>query len=277
MPTWLITGCSTGFGRELALAVLARGWNAVVTARNPADIADIGAGHEQRCLALRLDVTDRQQIAEVVRQAEARFGGIDVLVNNAGYGYRGAVEEAEEQDIRRVFETNFFGLVFMTQAVLPNLRARRRGHIINISSTAGRTAYPGSGYYAASKFAVEGLSDALRKELQPLGIGVMLVEPGAFRTDFSGRSLHQSARPIADYASTAGIRRKENSNVHGTQAGDPARAAQVIINAIHSDKPPFRLVLGREASRRLEAELTGQLQELQAWREAANAADYPDR
>jgi NAD(P)-dependent dehydrogenase (short-subunit alcohol dehydrogenase family) len=275
MPTWLITGCSTGFGRELGLAVLERGWSAVVTARNPADIADIAATHE-RCLALPLDVTDRRQIAAVVAQAEGRFGGIDVLVNNAGYGYRGAVEEADEEEIRRLFETNFFGLVFMTQAVLPGLRARRRGHIVNISSTAGRTAYPGSGYYAASKFAVEGLSDALRKELQPLGIGVTLVEPGAFRTDFSGRSLQQSVRVIADYATTAGVRRKENSTVHGTQAGDPARAAQVIIDAIHSNKPPFRLVLGREASKRLEAELSAQLRELEAWRQAAVSADYPD-
>lgn len=275
MPTWLITGCSTGFGREIALAILERGWNAVVTARNPADVADIAAAHE-RCLALALDVTDRRQIATVVEQAEARFGGIDVLVNNAGYGYRGAVEEADEEEIRRLFDTNFFGLVFMTQAVLPGLRARRQGHIVNISSTAGRIAYPGSGYYAASKFAVEGLSDALRKELQPLGIGVMLVEPGGFRTDFSGRSLLQSVRVIADYATTAGARRKENSTVHGTQPGDPARAAQLIIDAVHSDKPPFRLILGREASRRLEAELSAQLRELEAWREAAASADYPD-
>ncbi len=276
MPTWLITGCSTGFGREIALAVLARGWNAVITARDPASLADIAAAHSQTCLALALDVQDRQQSAAVVKQAEARFGAIDVLVNNAGYGYRGAIEEAAEEDIRDLFETNFFGLVFLTQQVLPGMRARKTGHIINISSTAGRLAYPGSGYYSASKFAVEGMSDGLRKELAPLGIGVMLVEPGGFRTDFAGRSLRQSAQPIADYAATAGVRRKETSTDHGTQPGDPVRAAHAIIDATLASKPPFRLILGRIASQRIEAELTGQLEELAAWRQVAIDADYPD-
>src|SRR6202046_286579 len=199
MQTWLITGCSTGFGRELALAVLARGWHAAVTARNPADIAGIASAHPERSLALKLDVRERGQIAEAVEQTETRFGAIDVLVNNAGYGYRAAVEEASEQDIRDLFDTNFFGLVFMTQAVLPGMRARKQGHIVNISSVAGRMAHPGSGYYSASKFAVEGLSDGLRKELAPLGIGVTVVEPGGFRTDFAG----QAAQAIADYAGTA--------------------------------------------------------------------------
>ncbi len=274
MPTWLITGCSTGFGRELALAVLARGWNAAITSRNPADIADIAASGAQRCLALGLDVKDRAQIANAVAQTEARFGAIDVLVNNAGYGYRGAVEEADEDDIRSLFETNFFGLVFLTQQVLPGMRARKQGHIVNISSVAGRMAHPGSAYYSASKFAVEGLSDGLRKELAPLGIGVMVVEPGGFRTDFAGRSLHQSAQPIADYAGTAGRRRKENSNAHGKQPGDPVRAAHAIIDAVQSDKPPFRLVLGRDASERIEAELSAQREELLTLRQVFIDADY---
>jgi NAD(P)-dependent dehydrogenase (short-subunit alcohol dehydrogenase family) len=276
MPTWLITGCSSGFGRELAVAVLSRGWNAAITSRNPADIADIAAANKECCLALRLDVTDQAQIADAVKQTEARFGAIDVLVNNAGYGYRGAVEEADEDDIRRLLETNFFGLVFLTQQVLSGMRARKRGHIVNISSVAGRMAHPGSGYYSASKFAVEGLSDGLRKELAPLGIGVMVVEPGGFRTDFAGRSLQQSARPIADYAGTAGLRRKENSNAHGRQPGDPVRAAHAIIDAVLSDKPPFRLVLGRDASKRIEAELGAQRDELIAWRQVAIDADYPE-
>ena len=188
MSTWFITGCSTGLGRALAQAVLANGWNAVVTARNPQSIADVAADRAGSALALKLDVTDSGQIAEAVRQAEARFGGIDVLVNNAGYGYRGAVEEASDSEIRALFDTNFFGLVAMTQAVLPGMRARESGYIINISSVGGRMAAPGSGFYSATKFAVEGMSDALRKELKPLGIGVMVVEPSGFRTDFAGRS-----------------------------------------------------------------------------------------
>ena len=275
MPTWLITGCSTGFGRELAKAVLARGWNAVVTARDLAGVADIVAGREATALALRLDVTDPAQIVTAVQAAEKRFGAIDVLVNNAGYGYRAAVEEADDADIRRLFETNFFGLVGVTKAVLPGMRARRSGHIVNISSVAGRMAQPGSGYYSASKFAVGGLSDALRKELEPLGIRVTVVEPGGFRTDFAGRSLHQSSRPIADYADTAGKRRKENSTNDGRQPGDPVRAAEAIIKAAESEKPPFRLVLGRAAVQRIRAEIEAQRHELDAWEETANNADYP--
>lgn len=275
MATWLITGCSTGFGRELASAVLARNWNAVVTARDPATIQDIVAGHDVSALALRLDVTDPKQVASAVEEAEARFGAIDVLVNNAGYGYRGAVEEADETEVRELFETNFFGLVSMIQAVLPGMRAHRRGHIVNISSVAGRMAQPGSGYYSATKFAVGGLSDALRKEVGPLGIRVTVVEPGGFRTDFAGRSLRQSKHTIDDYAATAGARRKENSSTDGRQPGDPARAAQAIIRAVQADKPPFRLALGRSAVQRIRAEIDTQRQELDAWEETANGADYP--
>lgn len=275
MATWLITGCSTGFGRELASAVLARNWNAVVTARDPATIQDIVAGHDVSALALRLDVTDPEQVASAVKEAEARFGAIDVLVNNAGYGYRGAVEEADETEVRELFETNFFGLVSMIQAVLPGMRAHRRGHIVNISSVAGRMAQPGSGYYSATKFAVGGLSDALRKEVGPLGIRVTVVEPGGFRTDFAGRSLRQSKHTIDDYAATAGARRKENSSTDGRQPGDPARAAQAIIRAVQADKPPFRLALGRSAVQRIRTEIDTQRQELDAWEETANGADYP--
>jgi len=275
MPTWMITGCSTGFGRELARAVLARSWNAVVTARDPAAIQDIVAGNDATALAVRLDVTDPEQVAAAVKQAEARFGAIDVLVNNAGYGYRAAVEEAGDAEIRQLFETNFFGLVAMIRSALPGMRARRHGHIVNISSVAGRMAHPGSGYYSASKFAVGGLSDALRKELKPLGIHVTVVEPGGFRTDFAGRSLQQSARTIADYAATAGARRKENSSTDGRQPGDPVRAAQAIIRAVEADPPPFRLVLGRSAVERIRAELDDQRRELDSWEETARGADYP--
>ena len=275
MPTWMITGCSTGLGRELARSVLARGWNAVVTARDPAAVADIVAANADTGLAVRLDVTDNAQIAEAVRQAEARFGAVDVLVNNAGYGYRGAIEEASEAEIRTLFDTNFFGLVAVTQAVLPGMRARKSGYIINISSVGGRMAAPGSGFYSASKFAVEGMSDALRKELRPLGIGVMVVEPSGFRTDFAGRSLRQSARTIEAYAQTAGLRRKENLTNDGRQAGDPVRAADAIIKAVEAEKPPFRLALGRSAVERIGAEMDAQRRDLETWADVAIDADYP--
>ena len=276
MPTWLITGCSTGFGRALARAVLMRGWNAVVTARDPAAVKGIAAIDPACALTMRLDVTDSMQIADAVRQAEAKFGAIDVLVNNAGYGYRAAVEEADEDDIRQLFETNFFGLVAMTKAVLPGMRARGSGHIVNVSSVGGRMAQPGSGYYSASKFAVEGLSDALRKELRPLGIGVTVVEPGGFRTDFAGRSLRQSSGTISDYATTSGPRRKENITTDGRQPGDPVRAAEAIIKAVEARPAPFRLVLGRSAMHRIREELLAQHREIDAWEATAIGADFPD-
>ena len=277
MPTWLITGCSTGLGRALAAAVLKRGWNAVVTARDPASVADIVADHSGSGMAARLDVTDRIQIDAVVREAVGRFGGIDVLVNNAGYGYRGAVEEASEVEIRALFDTNLFGLVAVTQAVLPHMRARSQGHIFNISSVGGRMAAPGSGFYSATKFAVEGMSDALRKEVRPLGIGVTVVEPSGFRTDFAGRSLKQSAITIDAYAPTAGRRRKEHITNDGKQAGDPVRAAEAMIAVLEPGRPPFRLALGRSAVERIREEMTAQKADLDAWEDVAIGADYPDQ
>ena len=247
MSTWLITGCSTGLGRAIAEAVLAHGHNAVVTARNAATVEDIAAAHPDTALALPLDVTDREQITTAVQQARTRFGRIDVLVNNAGYGYRSAVEEADDDDIRRLFDTNVFGAVDMIKAVLPGMRANRSGSILNISSIGARITPPGSGYYSATKAALEGLSGSLHKELRPLGINVTVVEPGAFRTDFAGRSLTQSATPIGDYAETAGKRRKESDTMHGTQPGDPAKAAEAIVAVAESPEPPALLVLGQDA------------------------------
>lgn len=275
MPTWFITGCSTGFGRHLAQAVLQRGDQAIVTARDPASIQDIAAPYPDTALAIALDVTKPEQIKAAVQKAEERFGGIDVLVNNAGYGYRSAVEEGDEQQVADMFATNFFGLAAVTKAVLPGMRARRRGTIVNISSVAGRMSQPGSGYYSATKFAVAGLSDGLRKEAGHLGIKVIVIEPGGFRTDFAGRSLHQSPRPIDDYATTAGLRRKENSTIDGRQPGDPARAAQAIILAVENPNPPSRLVLGREAVARVRAEVQKQLKELDAWEAVSINADFP--
>lgn len=269
MTTWLITGCSTGLGRALAQAVLAHGHNAVVTARNVNAVEDIAAGFPETALALALDVTDKEQIGSAVQQALSRFGGIDVLVNNAGYGYRSAVEEADDADIRRLFDTNLFGAVDMIKAVLPEMRTKRTGAILNISSIGARISPAGSGYYSASKAALEGLSGSLHKELQPLGIRVTAIEPGAFRTDFAGRSLTQSAAPIADYAETAGKRRKEHDTVHGTQPGDPAKAAEAIIAVAESPNPPSLLVLGEDAYGAFGAVADAQRAELDQWREVS--------
>jgi len=200
---------------------------------------------------------------------------VDVLVNNAGYGYRAAVEEGDEKEVADLFATNFFGTVSMIKAVLPSMRARRNGTILNVSSIAGRLAAPGSGYYSATKFAVEGMSDALRKEVAILGIRVAILEPGAFRTDFAGRSLHQARANIADYASTAGPRRKENDKTHGTQPGDPERAAQAIIKLVAASTVPARLLLGSDAVKIVGGELDTQRQEIDAWKDVSISTDFP--
>jgi NADP-dependent 3-hydroxy acid dehydrogenase YdfG len=275
MPTWLITGCSSGLGRHLSQAVLERGWNAVVTARDRAKVQDIAARYPDTALALVLDVADRAQVAEAVRRAEAKFGAVEVLVNNAGHGYRSAVEEADEAEVDELFASNFFGAVRMIKAVLPGMRARRRGTIVNLSSIAARNPGPGSAYYAATKCAVEGLSGGLRKEVEPLGVKVIVVEPGEFRTDFSGRSLHQSRTAIADYADTAGRRRIENDKTHGHQRGDPARGAQVIIKAVEAADPPRLLLLGSDAIQVVGAALDADRATLEAWRATSLTTDFP--
>jgi NAD(P)-dependent dehydrogenase (short-subunit alcohol dehydrogenase family) len=271
MPTWLITGCSTGLGRALAEAVLARGDNAAVTARDKLAVEDLVADHPDTALALALDVTDAAQVRHAVAQTERHFGSIDVLVNNAGYGYRAAVEEAPEEDVARLFATNVFGAVAMIKAVLPGMRARRTGAIVNISSIGARITPAGSGYYAATKGALEGLTGSLRKELEPLGITAMSVEPGAFRTDFAGRSLQQSPEPISDYAGTAGLRRKEHDTMDGNQPGDPAKAAEAIIEAVLADEPPELLVLGADAVDAFRAVLDAQRADLDAWEHVSRA------
>lgn len=247
MSTWLITGCSTGLGRALAEAVVAAGHNAVVTARDVAKVTDLAGPAPDRVLPAALDVTKPEQVVATVRQAYERFGGVDVLVNNAGYGYRAAVEEGDDAEVRTLFDTHFFGTIAMIKAVLPGMRARRSGAIVNISSIGATVTPVGSGYYSAAKAAIEGVSGSLRGELAPLGISVTVVEPGAFRTDFAGRSLIESATFIDDYAETAGKRRKDNDTMHGNQAGDPAKAAQAIIEAVESSEPPAFLLLGPDA------------------------------
>ena len=274
MPTWLITGCSTGLGRHLAEAVLGRGYNAIVTARDAAKVQDLVDAHPDTALALALEVTEDVQVANAVQQAEERFGSVDVLVNNAGYGYRAAVEEGEEPEVAKLFDTNFFGPVAMIKAVLPGMRARRDGAIVNISSIGARISPPGSGYYSAAKAALEAMSASLRRELEPLGITVTVIEPGGFRTDFAGRSLQQSRDAIADYADTAGRRRKEHDTAHGTQPGDPARAAQAIITAVEAPDSPFLLLLGKDALAGFRAVVEAQDKELEAWEELSLSTGF---
>ena len=274
-PVWFITGCSTGFGREIALAVLARGWRAVVTARDASKVADLAHGREDRALALALDVDDSAQIERAVAQAEAKFGRIDVLVNNAGYGYLAAIEEGEAADIRAMFDTNVFGLIAMTQAVLPVMRRQRRGHVVNLSSIGGLTSFAATGFYHATKYAVEGLSESLALEVAPLGIHVTIVEPGPFRTDFAGRSIKQSATRIADYDATAGERRRQTEARHGNQQGDPVRAAEAIIAAVESPEPPLHLLLGKPALDLARKKLEALRKDFDAWEATTLGADFP--
>jgi NAD(P)-dependent dehydrogenase (short-subunit alcohol dehydrogenase family) len=271
--TWLITGCSTGLGRALAEAVLAAGQNAVVTARDAGKVADLATNNTDRVLPLALDVTDSTQVTDAVSQAEEKFGHIDVLVNNAGYGYRAAVEEGDESDIRQLFETQFFGAVAMIKAVLPGMRARRSGAIVNISTIGVQIMPAGSGYYAASKAALEAMSGALHGELKPLGISVTVIEPGGFRTDFAGRSLTQSSTVIDDYAETAGKRRKEHDTAHGTQPGDPAKAAKAIIAAVESDERPAFLLLGNDALNTYRRINEAKLDTINKWEHLSTSTD----
>jgi NAD(P)-dependent dehydrogenase (short-subunit alcohol dehydrogenase family) len=275
-PVWFITGCSTGFGRELARLVIGRGWRAVVTARDRAKVADLAEGAEDRVLALSLDVTEADQIAASLRAAQDRFGRVDVLVNNAGYGYQSSIEEGEEDKIRAQFDANVFGLFALTRAVLPVLRAQRSGRILNITSVAGFVGFPASGYYAATKHAVEGFSDSLAAEVAPLGIRVTCIEPGPFRTDWAGRSLIQTPNAIADYAETAGARLKATSEKSGTQAGDPVRAGEAMIRVTEMENPPRHLVLGAWGYDAVTTRLKQRLAEIEAWRETSLGADYPE-
>ena len=274
-PTWFITGASSGLGRALAEAVLARGWRAAMTARRPETLADLTAEHGDRALALALDVTDSNSIAGAVHDAETHFGVIDVLVNNAGYGYLSAIEEGDDAEIRAQFETNVFGLIAVTKQVLPGMRSRRQGHIFNVSSLGGLVAFAATGYYHATKFAVEGLSESLSHEVKSLGIDVTILEPGAFRTDWAGRSMVESSTIIDDYAETSGKRRQVTRSVSGNQPGDPVRAATAIISAFEADEPPLRLLLGAPALKIARERLDALRANFEAWAETTLSADFP--
>ncbi|MGC4961332.1 oxidoreductase [Gordonia sp. DT101] len=276
MTTWLITGCSSGLGRALAESVLEHGDNAVVTARDVSKVQDLVDRHPDTALAVALDVTDSSQVTAAVSAATEGFGGVDVLVNNAGYGYRAAVEEGEDGPVQQLFDTHVFGTARTIKAVLPGMRARRAGTIINISSIGARMSPAGSGYYSAVKAAIEALTLSLRREVSPLGIRTIVVEPGAFRTDFAGRSLTQSADAIADYADTAGKRRIENDTVHGTQPGDPAKAAAALITVAESADPPYFLALGSDAAAAVRSSLDALAVDIEKWDELTRSTDFAE-
>ena len=274
--TWFITGASTGFGRMLAEEVLKGGGKVIATARNLDKVTDLEAKYPGASKALALDVTDAGQVDSAVTQAFAQFGQVDVLVNNAGYGVAGAIEEVSEAEFMPMFETNVFGLLQVTRAFLPHLRKQRSGHILNLSSIGGVVAGPGIGLYNATKFAVEGISEALAAEVAPLGIRVTIIEPGPFRTDFLGRSGVIAKTRLADYDSTAGSMRKYFAENDGKQKGDPLRAVQAMMQVVESPNPPLRLLLGASAAQRLRAKLDNWEKEIAAWEKVTVGADFPD-
>jgi NAD(P)-dependent dehydrogenase (short-subunit alcohol dehydrogenase family) len=273
---WFITGTSQGFGRELVRAALDRGDSVIATSRNPQAVTAAFPKAGDRLLTVSLDLRDAAQIAAVVAQSIARFQRIDVLVNNAGYGLTGAVEEASDAEILNVYETNVFGLLRLTRAVLPQMREQKSGHVVNLSSIGGLVGLPGWGIYNSTKFAVEGLSEALAVEAAPLGIGVTIVEPGPFRTDFLGGSMAATAKVLPDYKETAGQTRAATSQRHGKQAGDPALAADAIVKAVTSLKPPLHLLLGGLAYERFTAKLDALRQEIETWKDTTLGTDFKD-
>lgn len=276
MKTWFITGSSSGIGLGIARAVLERGDNAVVMARNKEKLAALVREYPDRALALSLELTDEESIWQAVRAAMEHFGAIDVLVNNAGHGYRAAVEEGEPEGISEVYGTNLFGAVCLIQQVLPQMRKRRQGAIINLSSIAAVCANVGSGYYAATKAALEKISEALYQEVSPLGIRVMVVEPGVFRTRFFDDSLKGTTVNITDYADTAGKRRKENIVNHHDQPGDPEKAGKIIVDTIEGETYPRTLVLGTDAVRFVRGILQEKLKELEAWEAVSVTSDFEE-
>lgn len=272
---WIITGCSTGFGRELAKLTLKQGYKVGVASRNTDDVKDIVEAYSETALAVKLDVTKPDEIKSAVEQVKQKFGRVDVLVNNAGIGYFGAVEESEDDEVRRMFEINYFGLANMTKEVLPIMRSQRSGHIINIASIGGLVGFPALGHYNATKFAVDGLSEALAKETAPLGIKVTVIAPSGFRTDWAGRSAKNSAIVIDDYAQTAEVNKNTIRGYSGNQPGDPVRAAQAIIKVTEVENPPLHLLLGVGALKGALAKLDSLKKDYDAWEETTIGADAP--
>lgn len=273
---WLITGCTTGFGRALAEAVLQKGDYLLATARNPEQLGTLIELYPETAKAVRLDVTVSQDIQAAVDSAIATFGRIDVLVNNAGHGLIAALEEVSDEETHQFFETNFFGALRLMQAVLPVMRQQGSGHIVNLSSTAGLVGFGGSSLYCGAKFALEGTSEALAKEVKSFGVKVTLIEPGAFRTDFNGRSLATVERSIDAYAPVSGASLQWFKEMDGQQPGDPAKAAQAIIQVVESPHPPIRLALGTDAMSLIQEKLERVKTDLEAWQQVTVSTDYPE-
>ena len=274
--TWLITGASRGLGKAFAEVALDAGDSVIVTARKAEQLDDLVQKYPNRALALQLDVTDHAAVQAVVAQATKFRGRLDVLVNNAGYGLAGGVEEVSEQQVRDQFEVNVFGALWCTQAVLPIMRAQRSGHLFQISSLGGVTAFLNAGIYNASKWALEGFSESLAQEVAPFGIRVTIVEPGPFRTDWSGNSMTR-ATPLSAYDDVLGGRREAMSGaLTGTQAGDPRKAGEALLKVLESDAPPRRLLLGVLAADTAPATYQQRLTEWAAWNAVARGADFDD-
>ncbi|QNA46033.1 oxidoreductase [Lacibacter sediminis] len=272
---WLITGCSTGFGRALATEALAQGYRVAVAARKTEDVQDIVSAYPDTSIAVKLDVTVPEQIKAAVATTLEKFKQIDVLVNNAGIGYFAAVEESEEAEVRRMFEINVFGLAKMTQEVLPHMRKQKSGHILNISSIGGLRSFPGVGFYNATKYAVDGLSEALYKEVAPLGIKVTIIAPSGFRTDWAGRSAKDTTVKIDDYASTAGKNAGDIRGYSGNQPGDPVRAAKAMIDVTETEHPPLRLLLGAAALKGARLKVEELKRDFETWAAVSEGADFP--
>lgn len=273
---WLITGCSSGIGREIAHAALARGERAAVTARNPDSVAELVEAHPERAMALALDVTDTAQIAAAVAATEQAFGAIDVLVNNAGYGYMAALEEGEDEEVRKLFDTNYFGVVDLIKAVLPGMRSRKRGHVINMSSMTGLVTNPPNIYYSCTKYALEALTEGLAKEVAPFGISVTAIEPGAFRTDWATRSMKESARPMDEYAETVGARKQMIKLAGDKLPGDPRRIADAVLTVADLAEPPLHLLLGRDVLGAFRQKLADWQASIDAWESVTRDVNFRD-
>ena len=276
MTRWLITGCSTGIGREIARAALEAGHSVVVTARRTEAVADLVDEFGERALAAALDVTDKDQIAAAIKAADEAFGGIDVLVNNAGYGYMSAVEEGDDAEIRKLFDTNYFGVVDTIKAVLPSMRARRSGRIINISSMTGLVANPPNAYYSSTKFALEALTEALAQEVKPLGIKVTAIEPGAFRTDWAARSMKESSTPIGDYDENVGARKTLIKAFANDLPGDPRKVAEAVLMVAKLDDPPLRLLLGRDVLKAVRDKIAALSASIEEWKAVTKDVNFPE-
>ena len=273
---WFITGASTGFGRLLAEEVLRRGERAIATARDVAKVEDLEQKYPGHARALALDVTRPDEIASVAEKAIAAFGHVDVVVNNAGYGVNGAIEEVTEEEFEPMFQTNIYGLIRTTRAFLPHLRERRSGHILNFSSIAGLVGSPGWGFYNTTKFAVEGFSEALAAEMKPFGVHVTVIEPGPFRTDFLGRSGKTAARAIPGYEVSAGKAREYMKTQNGKQPGNPQKAVEAAVAVVDSPTPPVHLILGKIALTRFRNKIAQWQEEIAAWEKVTTEADFPE-